>query len=78
MLGFLYGIYVIVKAVFFAEPVVGWSSLMVAVLLLGGIILIMLGLMGEYVGRMNLSINNTPQYIIREVYRQEEEELRKN
>lgn len=78
MLGFLYGIYVVVKAVFFAEPVVGWSSLMVAVLLLGGIILMILGLLGEYIGRMNLSINNTPQYIIREVYRQEEEELRKN
>ena len=68
MLGFLYGIYVVFKAIFFHEPVVGWSSLMVAQLLLGGIILILLGLLGEYIGRMNLSINNTPQYIIRDIY----------
>ena len=78
MLGFLYGIYVVVKAVCFAEPVVGWSSLMVALLLIGGIILIMLGLLGEYIGRMNLSINNTPQYIIRDIYRQTDGDLRKN
>lgn len=78
LLGFVYGIIVVVKAVFLFEPAVGWSSLMVAVLLLGGIILIMLGMLGEYVGRMNLSINNTPQYIIREIYRGNEDELRKN
>lgn len=74
LLGFLYGIHVVINAVFFAEPVVGWSSLMVAVLLLGGIILMMLGLLGEYVGRMNLSVNNTPQYIIRNIYKSEEDE----
>ncbi|MEG0962751.1 MAG: glycosyltransferase family 2 protein [Lachnospiraceae bacterium] len=77
LLGFLYGIYVVCKAIFFHEPVIGWSSLMVAQLLLGGIILMILGIMGEYIGRMNLSINNTPQYIIRDIYHGEEE-LRKN
>lgn len=69
LVGFLYGIAVIVKQLIWGEPVEGWSSLMVAVLLLGGIILMMLGLLGEYIGRMNINLNNTPQYIIRTVER---------
>lgn len=67
VLGFLYGIYVVAKELINGEEVAGWSSLMTAVLLIGGIILIMLGLLGEYVGRMNISVNNTPQYIIRNI-----------
>lgn len=66
--GFLYGIYVVLKQILYGEPVEGWSSIMTAILLLGGIILIMLGLLGEYIGRMNINLNNTPQYIIRNVY----------
>lgn len=65
--GFLYGIYVVARELFLGEPVEGWSSIMTAILLLGGIILIMLGLMGEYIGRMNINLNNTPQYIIRDI-----------
>ena len=45
----------------------GWSSLIVAILVIGGLILMMLGLLGEYIGRMNINLNNTPQYIIRTV-----------
>ncbi len=72
--GFLYGIYVVVKQLMFGEPVEGWSSMMTAILLLGGIILMMLGLLGEYIGRMNINVNNTPQYVIRNVYTGKETE----
>lgn len=67
VIGFLYGIYVVIKRLLYGEPVAGWSSMMTAILLLGGVILIMLGLLGEYIGRMNINLNNTPQYIIREI-----------
>ena len=43
------------------------SSLMSAVVFLGGMIMLMLGLIGEYVGRIYISLNNSPQYVIREV-----------
>lgn len=66
--GFLYGLYIVLKRLICGEPVEGWSSMMTAILLLGGIILVMLGLLGEYIGRMNINLNNTPQYIIRNVY----------
>lgn len=49
---------------------VGWASTMVAIFFFSGVILFFLGLIGEYIGRMFLSIGNAPQYVVREVYRQ--------
>lgn len=66
LLGFLYGLYTIVKR--FANPnvPVGFSALMSAVVLFGGLMMVMLGLIGEYIGRIYISLNNSPQYVIRE------------
>lgn len=66
VLGFLYGIYTIVKR--FINPAVpmGFSSMMSAMVFFGGMIMVMLGLIGEYIGRMYISMNNSPQYVIRE------------
>lgn len=65
--GFLYGVYTIVKK--FVNPAVpmGWSSMMAALVFIGGMLMLMLGLIGEYVGRIYISINNAPQYVVREV-----------
>lgn len=49
-----------------ADSAVGWASIVISVLVLGGLQLGMLGVMGEYVGRMHLNLNNRPQYIVRE------------
>ena len=40
---------------------------MAAFMVIGGCILFMLGLIGEYIGRIYISINNSPQYVIRDV-----------
>ena len=46
-----------------------WSaSLMVAVLVLAGVQLVVVGLIGEYLGRMFLAVNRKPQYLVREVF----------
>ena len=65
--GFLYGVYTIIKK--FVNPAVpmGWSSTMAALVFIGGMLMLMLGLIGEYVGRIYISINNAPQYVVREV-----------
>ena len=66
--GFLYGIYTIIKKLVLGDMVaVGFSALMSSIMFLGGMILFMLGMMGEYIGRMYISMNNAPQYVIREV-----------
>ncbi len=64
--GFLYGIYTIIKKFINPDVPLGFSSLMAAVVFIGGMLMIMLGLVGEYVGRIYISINNSPQYVIRE------------
>lgn len=48
------------------ETAVGWSSIICVILIMGGINLVVLGLIGEYLGRIYMSQNKTPQYVIRE------------
>ena len=73
VLGFLYGIYTIIKKLVLGDMVVvGFSALMSAVMFLGGMILFMLGMLGEYIGRMYMGMNNAPQYVIREVVKKDE------
>lgn len=64
--GFLYGIYTVIKKFVNPDVVIGFSALMAAVVFFGGIILLMLGIIGEYIGRIYISLNNSPQYVIRE------------
>jgi len=71
--GFVYGIYTIVKK--FVNPAVpmGFSSLMSAVIFIGGVLMIMLGLIGEYIGRMYICMNNAPQFVVRDMIPVKEE-----
>lgn len=64
--GFLYGIYTVIKK--FVNPAVpvGFSSMMAAIVFIGGMIMLMLGLIGEYIGRMYISMNRSPQFVVRE------------
>lgn len=70
--GFLYGIFTILKKVvlelfFQYEVQAGFSALMSVLVFIGGMIMLMLGLIGEYVGRIYICMNNSPQYVIREI-----------
>ena len=74
MLGFLYAIYIIIKYFVDSSVPVGWSSTMALQLVLGGIILVVLGLVGEYIGRIYMCINASPQFVEREIVKKEEQE----
>jgi len=65
--GFLFGLYRIWCYFFQGEKVAGWTSLIVLFLFLGGLILMSLGLIGEYIGRIFLSINRKPSFVIKEI-----------
>lgn len=71
--GFLYALVVVIRKIFMPEVLAGYSSLMAAVLFIGGIIMMLLGLMGEYIGRIYISINNAPQFAIRTLINMTEE-----
>ena len=73
MSGFLYGIYTIIKKIVLVDVQAGFSALMSVLVFIGGMIMLMLGMIGEYVGRMYLCMNNSPQYVIREVISSEKE-----
>ena len=65
--GFLYGFYTIVKKFVVPDVPLGFSALMSAVMFIGGMLMLMLGLLGEYIGRMYICMNRAPQYVVREV-----------
>ncbi|MEA2756854.1 MAG: hypothetical protein QOJ54_3143 [Aliidongia sp.] len=65
ILGGIVAIFVVIEALFFDTPR-GWGSVMAAILLLSGVQLFILGIAGEYLGRLFLTANRKPQFIIRQ------------
>ena len=68
LLGFVFAIITVIRKLFITPNMeAGWSSTIAILLVVGGIIMIMLGLIGEYVGRIYICINNSPQFVIKEI-----------
>ncbi len=64
--GLAIGAYYLVQALFSAIAVPGFAATIVSIFILGGVQLLALGIMGEYLGRLHLNINRKPQYVERE------------
>lgn len=62
--GFVYALFVIIHSLLFGSPMLGWSSVMTAILLLGGGQIMMLGILGEYLWRTLDESRNRPAYFI--------------
>jgi len=65
--GFLFGIFVIVQKLVHPDISAGYSSIMVGLFVLNGMVMMMLGMIGEYLGRIYICLNKSPQYIVREM-----------
>jgi len=63
---FLYGLYAIYETLFTDNTITGWTSLIVSILFIGGIQLIMIGILGEYLGKLFVENKRRPNYIVRE------------
>lgn len=66
-LGFAFSIVVVIRRLLGLTTVDGWSTIIALILIIGGCILVMLGLIGEYIGRIYICINDSPQYVIKEI-----------
>ena len=64
--GFAYGIYIIIRKLLSDNVALGWSSTNAIILFMFGITLCVLGMIGEYLGRIYMCINSSPQYIVKE------------
>lgn len=63
--GFSMAVFFLAKKIIFDISVTGFSSLIIAITIFAGIQLLTLGLIGEYLGRVHININNKPQFVIR-------------
>lgn len=67
-----YALYLILNFALKGNPVPGYSSLMVSILFLGGVQLIGIGIMGEYIGRIYLESKHRPRYVVKQIIRHED------
>ncbi len=64
--GFIYAFYALIVRLFTDRTVEGWTSLLISVLIIGGIQLIFMGIIGEYLGKLFMEAKHRPHYLIKE------------
>lgn len=66
LFSFLYAVYFVVKTAFLGESIQGFPTIIVSILLFGGLQLLFIGVLGEYLGKVFIEVKKRPQYIINE------------
>lgn len=75
VLGFIWTVYTIVHKLLNPDIAAGYSSLLAIILFSNGLLMLMLGLIGEYIGRVYICLNSSPQYVIKDTINLERDDL---
>ena len=67
-LSIIAAVVVIIKKLMHPNMAVGWASTIVTIIFFSGLILLFMGLIGEYIGRMYQNLSNDPQFVVRDIY----------
>ena len=73
LIGIIGAIVVLVRKFLHPHLAVGWSSIMFSLFFFSGIIMMFLGVIGEYLGRMFLNMGNDPQFVVRDICRKKKD-----
>lgn len=65
--GFVFMVYTVIRKIVGDNITVGYSSIVAILLFVGGLLMLMLGMIGEYIGRIYICLNNSPQYVVKDV-----------
>lgn len=67
IIGFLFGLFLVIRKIVSPNIYIGYTSIMATLLLIGGLLMMMIGMAGEYIGRIYILLSDMPQYTVREV-----------
>jgi len=70
-IGFIYSLVILYSYFVHKTPFQGWAPIMMVILLIGGLLMIMLGITGEYIWRIYDEVKNKPNYIVKDIYQQQ-------
>jgi polyisoprenyl-phosphate glycosyltransferase len=68
MLGFAYALNIVYYRLMYGSPFQGWAPIMVVTLVIGGLLMVMLGIIGEYIWRIYDEVRRKPNYVVRDTY----------
>ena len=66
LIALVFAVIIVVRALCFGDPVAGWPSMMTVILLLGGLNLLVLGILGQYLGKTYMEVKARPLYVVRD------------
>lgn len=66
-IGFIFGIVMVIRKILNPNILIGYASTITVILFIGGMIMLLLGILGEYIGRIYICMNKAPQYVVKEV-----------
>lgn len=64
LVSFIFAVYFIYKKIFYSIPILGYSSIIVSLFFIGGLILLVLGIIGQYIGQIYEQVKKRPEYLI--------------